>query len=114
MQINSRSQNKIAEMITYAHQAIDTASDYKIKKIKLRRLRTKEGDGRVNNRGYGYKRPIVVIIGKERFEFPSINAAAHSQMFRCSTKQIRYFAESGKPAGDRMVYYKDQLPEGLR
>ena len=112
--INSRSQTRIAEIMANAIEYIDTAPDYKIKKIKRNRLRTKEGDGRANNRGYGYKRPIVVIIGKERFEFPSINSCAHSQMFRCSTKQIRYFAESGKPAGDRMVYYKDQLPEGLR
>ena len=74
----------------------------------------KKGDRRANNSGYGYKRPIVVIRGKERIEFPSIRSAAHSELFKCTPKAIRSFAEKRTDAGDCEVYYKDQLPEGLR
>ena len=108
MQINSRSQKRIDEILEYYHQYID--AELTTKKVVCK----KKGDRRVNNSGYGYKRPIVVIRGKERIEFPSIRSAAHSQMFRCTPKAIRSFAEKRADAGGCAVYYKDQLPEELR
>ena len=108
MQINSRSQRRIDEIVEYYHQYNDNAG------FKKKVMCKKKGDRRVNNSGYGYKRPIVVIRGKERIEFPSIRSAAHSKMFRCTPKAIRNFAEKRADAGDCTVYYKDQLPEGLR
>ena len=107
MQINSRSQKRIDEILEYYHQYID--AEITKKKVMCK----KKGDRRVNNSGYGYKRPIVVIRGKERIEFPSIRSAAHSQMFRCTPKAIRKFAEKRTDAGGCKVYYKDQLPEEL-
>ena len=109
MQINSRSQKRIDEILEYYHHYNDNA-EITTKKIMCK----KKGDRRVNNSGYGYKRPIVVIRGKERIEFPSIRSAAHSQMFKCTPKAIRSFAEKRTDAGDCAVYYKDQLPEGLK
>ena len=109
MQINSRSQKRISEILEYYHHYNDKAELTK-KNVK----RKKKGDRRVNNSGYGYKRPIVVIRGKERIEFPSIRSAAHSELFKCTPKAIRSFAEKRADAGGCTVYYKDQLPEGLK
>ena len=108
MQINSRSQRRIERIVEYYHHYNDNAE--LTKKVK----RNKKGDRRANNSGYGYKRPIVVIRGKERIEFPSIRSAAHSELFKCTPKAIRSFAEKRADAGGCAVYYKDQLPEGMK
>lgn len=97
-------------MVADAHQYIDNLPD----DPKPTKITPRKADGRAKNKGCGYRRPIVVIRGEQCFEFPSINACANSQMFKCSPKTIRRFAEKRAVAGDCMVYYKDQLPEGLR
>ena len=109
MQINSRSQKRIDEILEYYYQYNDNAE--LTKKMVMCK---KKGDRRANNSGYGYKRPIVVIRGKERIEFPSIRSAAHSELFKCTPKAIRSFAEKRANTGGCTVYYKDQLPEGLK
>ena len=111
--INSRSQKRIAEIVEYYHQYNHNAPLTK-KKVKRKKSDVKKCDGRSNNHGYGYRRPVVVIRGEERFEFRSINSCAKSKLFKCSPKTIRRFAENRAFAGDCMVYYKNQLPEGLK
>ena len=108
MQINKHSEKRIAQMVADAYKFVDNATPTCSQAVR----QTKRIDGRANNSGYGYRRPIVVIEGKKRFEFPSINSCAHSEKFRCNPKTIRRFAESGEIFGNRRVFYKDREPEG--
>ena len=108
--MNATSQKRIDKMVAEAYQFLKNATPELSYYPEAKKA--KQADGRANNSGYGYRRPIVVIEGKQRFEFPSINSCARSQMFRCNTKTIRRFAESGEIFGNRRVFYKDQEPEG--
>lgn len=109
--MNAKSERRIAEIMESAYKCINNRPNKN--KPKVKSVTAKANKDNANNKGYKHKRPVVVIRGDERFDFPSIAACAQSKFFRCSPNQIRKHAE-GLPSGNLKVYYKDKLPEVLK